>query len=69
MINFSSRPITGSVEVKNGEDFKPVRISGMPEAPPVDFQRLRLNGFEWRIYHHAVPSQTKDPNAVSSPTK
>jgi cyclomaltodextrinase / maltogenic alpha-amylase / neopullulanase len=59
VINFSSRPITGSVEVKNDQDFKPVRISGMPEAPAGSFPRFRLNGFEWRIYHRVVPREPK----------
>jgi cyclomaltodextrinase / maltogenic alpha-amylase / neopullulanase len=59
MINFSSRPITGSVEVKDDQDFKPVRISGMPEAPAGNFSSFRLNGFEWRIYHRVVPREPK----------
>ncbi len=57
MINFSNRPISGSVEVKNGEEFKPVKISGMPEPPACDFQHFRLSGFEWRVDHRVVPSQ------------
>ena len=59
MINFSSRPIAGSVEVKNAQDFKPVRISGMPEPPAGGFSQFRLNGFEWRIYHRVVPCEPK----------
>ena len=57
VINFCSRPITGSVEVKNDQDFKPVRISGMPEAPAGSIPRFRLNGYEWRIYHRVVPRE------------
>ena len=57
LINFSSRPVAGSVEVKNAESFKPVRISGMAEPPAPGFSQLRLNGYEWRIYHRTVPSQ------------
>ncbi len=54
VINFSNRPLVGSVEVMNSQDFKPVRISGMPEAPSSGFPLFRLNGFEWRIYHRLV---------------
>ena len=53
-INFSNRPIVGWVEVMHDQDFKPVRISGMPECPPAGFPLFRLSGFEWRIYHRAV---------------
>jgi glycosidase len=53
-INFSNRPTIGWVEVMNDQRFKPVKISGMPEAPASGFPLFRLNGFEWRIYHRAV---------------
>ena len=53
-INFSNRPLVGSVEVMHDQEFKPVKISGMAEAPPAGFPLFRLNGFEWRIYHRAV---------------
>jgi glycosidase len=55
VINFSNRPVTGRVEVKNSGEFKPVQISGMPKLPGDDFPLLRLGGFEWRIYHRVVP--------------
>ena len=55
LINFANRPVAGSVEVKNSQDFKPVRISGMPDAPAGGFPHFRLNGFEWRVYHRTVP--------------
>lgn len=54
VINFSNRPTTGWVETMHDGDFKPVQISGMPEAPAHGFPLFRLNGFEWRIYHRAV---------------
>ena len=54
-INFSNRPIVGSVEVMNSPDFKPVKIAGLPESPGSGFPLFRLNGFEWRIYHRVVP--------------
>ncbi len=55
VVNFSNRAVAGSVEVKNAADFKPVRISGLPEAPAGGFPHFRLNGFEWQIYHRIVP--------------
>ena len=54
VINFSNRPIVGSVEVMHDQEFKPVKISGMPEVPAGGFPLFRLNGFEWRICHRQV---------------
>jgi hypothetical protein len=45
----------GWAEVMNDQQFKPVKIKGMPDAPPSGFPLFRLNGFEWRIYHREVP--------------
>jgi cyclomaltodextrinase / maltogenic alpha-amylase / neopullulanase len=53
-INISNRPVVGWVDVMHDQEFKPVRISGMPECPPAGFPLFRLNGFEWRVYHRAV---------------
>lgn len=54
VINFSNRPITGWVQVRNDQDFRPVKISGMPENTPTGFPLFRLGGFEWRIYQRAI---------------
>ena len=54
VINFSSRPQLGWVEVMNDQQFKPVKMAGLPGAPASGFPLFRLNGFEWRIYHRAV---------------
>jgi glycosidase len=54
VISFSNRPITGWVEVLHDQEFKPVRLGGMPEAPAEGFPLFRLNGFDWRIYHRAI---------------
>lgn len=54
VISFSSRPIVGSVEIKNAQEFSPVQISGIPQAPDGKFPQLRLKGFEWRIYHRTI---------------
>jgi cyclomaltodextrinase len=53
-INFSNRPVVGWVEVMNNQDFKPVKMAGLPDAPASGFPLFRLNGFEWRIYHRVV---------------
>jgi cyclomaltodextrinase / maltogenic alpha-amylase / neopullulanase len=50
LINFSNRPVIGSVDVMHDQEFKPIRISGMPD-PPSGFPLCRLKGFEWRVYH------------------
>ena len=64
VINFSSRPITGSVEVKNGQEFKPVRIAGMPGAPDSGFPQFHLGGFESQIYHRVVAHEAKAPTGA-----
>ncbi len=53
LINFSNRPLVGWVEVAHNQEFKPVRITGMPPCPPGEFPLFRLNGFEWRIYQRS----------------
>jgi cyclomaltodextrinase / maltogenic alpha-amylase / neopullulanase len=54
VINFSNRPITGSVKLENGPDFQLMKISGLPDAHDSSLPLFHLNGFEWRIYHRAV---------------
>jgi len=54
VINFSNRPAIGWVEVLHDQEFKPVKIAGMPEPPSDCFPLFRLNGFDWRIYHRTV---------------
>jgi glycosidase len=54
VVNTSNRPATGWVEVMHDQQFKPVKISGMPEVPPTGFPLFRLSGFEWRVYHRQV---------------
>ena len=53
-INFSNRPQVGWIEVMNDQQFKAVKIAGMPEVPTGGFPLFRLAGFEWRIYHRVV---------------
>ena len=55
VINFSNRPEAGSVEVPNALEFKPLKITGLPESKSSNFPHFRLNGFEWSIYHRVLP--------------
>jgi len=55
VINFSNRPVVGRMELKNGGDFKPVPVAGLP-VPPAGLPQFHLNGFEWRIYHRSLAS-------------
>lgn len=55
VINFSNRPVTGSVKLENSPDFQPVTISGLPDAHDSSLPVFHLNGFEWRIYHRTLP--------------
>jgi cyclomaltodextrinase len=54
LLNFSSRPASGIVELTNADQFKPVHISGMPDAPSSDFPAFHLDGFAWRIYRRST---------------
>jgi glycosidase len=50
IVNFSNRPVTGALQVKEAAQFKPVRISGTPDLSTADFPRFQLDGFGFRIY-------------------
>jgi cyclomaltodextrinase / maltogenic alpha-amylase / neopullulanase len=54
LINFSNRPVSGHLELKNVKEFEPVRIAGLSGSPAGALPQFRLNGFEWRIYHRVV---------------
>jgi glycosidase len=54
VINFSNRPKVGWLEVQHQRDFKPVKLTGLPDSAENELPLFRLNGFEWRIYHRAV---------------
>jgi glycosidase len=53
-INFSSRPLTGRVDLKNADGFLPVEISGLQHSDRSPLPEIHLTGFEWRIYHRAA---------------
>ncbi len=64
VINFSNRPLTGRVEVNNCDEFKPLRIPGMPAVPDQDFPLVHLGGFDWRVYQRSLAAVNP---AASSP--
>jgi len=53
-INFSNRPLDGQVELKDATGFTPMKISGLQNSTNASLPGIRLNGFEWRIYHRAA---------------
>jgi glycosidase len=53
-INFSNRPLQGTVDLQEAAGFAPVRIGGRPSSENSPLPALHLNGFEWRIYHRAI---------------
>ena len=53
LINFSNRPLTGKVELKNAGGFAPVNMSGMRISPGDLLPVVQLGQFEWRIYHRS----------------
>jgi cyclomaltodextrinase / maltogenic alpha-amylase / neopullulanase len=66
VINFSKRPSQGEMSVANGQDFKPVEISGMPPVPAHDFPSIHLEAFEWRIYQRKLLPVARAAGASSS---
>lgn len=55
-INFSSNALTGTVNVRDGDRFVPLAISGMGNSDAGLPPTLHLKGFEWRIFHRAAGS-------------
>ncbi len=58
-INFSNRPLIAKVDLKNADGFLPVEISGLKISDRSPLPEIRLNGFEWRIYHRATADNAK----------
>ena len=58
VINFTNRPITGEVELKNVDRFVPVTISSVQSSDSGPLPAFHLNGFEWRIYHRSAGTTT-----------
>jgi cyclomaltodextrinase / maltogenic alpha-amylase / neopullulanase len=66
VINFSNRPETAQVQVADRGTFKPVKISGLPEAAGGGLADLHLTGFEWRIFHRVGAAPIEAARQTSS---
>src|SRR6185436_20587924 len=59
VVNLSNRPLTGSVDVPHAEEFKRVKIAGVPDGS--GFPNFKLNGFDWEIFRREKPiTETKN---------
>ena len=67
LINFSNRPLTGKVELKNADGFVPLKFPDARDSHSGPLPMFQLNGYEWRIYHR--PSQLLNPMASLAPGK
>jgi glycosidase len=56
VINFSSEPFSGKVDLKNADGFTPVKIAGMQNSDEDPLPTVHLGSFEWCIYHRAQGS-------------
>jgi glycosidase len=54
VINFSNRPLIGTLKVDNAPEFKRVPIASLSDPPTDSVSRFQLDGFGWQIYHRAV---------------
>jgi len=64
VINCSNRPVTGKVDLKKGDGFAPVEISGVRNSDRGPLPAFHLDGFEWRIYHRSCASPRSEPAAA-----
>jgi cyclomaltodextrinase len=62
VINFSNRPVTTGVDLKDSTNFQPVQISGITNSSGDGLSQLHLSGFEWRIYHRPVANGSMAKN-------
>ncbi|HZM03257.1 MAG TPA: alpha-amylase family glycosyl hydrolase [Candidatus Saccharimonadales bacterium] len=54
VINFSNRPVTAHLNADAADQFKPVKISGLPGDSERALPDIQLGAFEWRIYHRTM---------------
>jgi glycosidase len=54
VINFSNRPVSAKVDLKDVAGFDGVHIAGTERFDGAALPDFRLNGFGWHIYHRAV---------------
>lgn len=67
VINFSNRPVAGRVDLNNVDGFVPLEISGVTDSPAGPLPVVRLERYEWRIYHR--PCNVSYPMASVAPGK
>jgi cyclomaltodextrinase / maltogenic alpha-amylase / neopullulanase len=56
VINLSNQPIAGRVALDTTNDFTRVKISGVESSDDERLPFVRLNGYEWCIFHRAASS-------------
>ena len=66
-INFSDRPVTAKIDVKNADGFTPLNFAGLPAFQGGRLPTIRLNQYEWRIFHRS--SMVAYPVASLAPAK
>ncbi len=54
LINLSSRPVSGSVEVPNPDGFEPVKITSIANLGDTHLPDFKLGGYGWNIFHRTV---------------
>jgi glycosidase len=53
-INFSNRPVQGSLQVEHAQEFKPFGLAANSDSSAPGLPWLRLRGFGWRIYRRGL---------------
>jgi len=66
LINLSSHPVSGSVELPDAEPYAQLSIQGMPMPAPELLPDFRLGGYEWRIYGNAPKSEANPSEQPAS---
>jgi cyclomaltodextrinase len=67
VINFSSRPVAGSVNLPGADGFKTVWTTEGSQPNPSGLPQLRLNGYEARIYCRPTPPSSSTENSTTNP--
>ncbi len=53
-INFSSRPVDGTVELEGVGDFRALNVNGVTNQAPDNLTHFQLGGYGWKIYHRSI---------------
>ena len=54
LINLSSRPVSGSVELPNADGFEQVKITSISSLGDTRLPDFKLGGYGWNIFHRTV---------------